>query len=103
MNLQVFKLQVKCLVKLVGIFKYTVSVMAPDGWQKEYLRTMCKSIVNLQRAILQVDTYKPFLRFLLAGEYKFAKDALSYDAYMAFRKSVAQYDATLNDTFLFVE
>lgn len=103
MNLEVYKSQVKCLIELVRIYKYCISVMAPEGWQKEYLRNMCKSIVNLQRCILQFDTYKTFLRYLTIERYKLAIQALKYDAFMAFRKSIAQHEDIVNDTFLFVE
>ena len=103
MNLEYFYRLVKSLIELVRTYKYCISVMDPEGWQKEYLRTLCKSIVNLQRCILQVDTYKPFLRYSHVDFYKLAMAALRYDAFAAFRKLVAQHEDILNDTFLFVE
>lgn len=97
------KLQVKCLVQLVNTFKYSISIMAPEGWQKDYLRNMCKTIVDLQRSILTLDTYRKLLRYLPLGQYKSAMSALSFDVYLAFRKSVAQHQELIDNTFLFVE
>lgn len=97
------KLQVKCLVQLVYTFKYSISIMAPEGWQKEYLRNMCKTIHNLQRSILMLDSYRKLIRYLPLGQYKLAMSALSYDVYLAFRKSVAQHQDILDNTSLFVE
>lgn len=102
-GLDELKMQVKCLVELVRLFKRLNSIMAPEGWQKEYLRNMCKTIVNLQRSILTLDTYRKMLRYLPIAQYRLAMSALSYDVYLAFRKSVSQHQDIVDNTFLFVE